>query len=108
MARVLRLRSEAASAVPVREVQRRTGLSRDLQQQHPAMGAGIHEDRQRHTTRLQAGKDLNSMTKLIVDGKEIEVPPQFTLLQACAPARPELPPACYHERPSTAVNSPPF
>jgi UPF0288 family protein (methanogenesis marker protein 3) len=26
------------------------------------------------------------MTKLIVDGKEIEVPPEYTLLQACEAA----------------------
>jgi NADH-quinone oxidoreductase subunit G len=25
------------------------------------------------------------MTKLIVDGKEIDVPPEYTLLQACEP-----------------------
>jgi NADH-quinone oxidoreductase subunit G len=27
------------------------------------------------------------MTKLIVDGKEIDVPPEYTLLQACEAAR---------------------
>ena len=27
------------------------------------------------------------MTKLIVDGKEIDVPPTYTLLQACEAAR---------------------
>ena len=58
MAGLLRLRPEAASAVPVREEQRRAGLSRDLQHRHPAMGEGVPEDRQRHTTRLQARKDL--------------------------------------------------
>jgi NADH-quinone oxidoreductase subunit G len=68
------------------------------------MGAGIHEDRQRHTTRLQAGKDLNSMTKLIVDGKEIDVPAEFTLLQACEAAGAEIPRFCYHERLSIAGN----
>ena len=32
----------------------------DLQHRHPAMGEGVHEDRRRHTTRLQAGKDLRA------------------------------------------------
>ena len=35
----------------------RAGLSRDLRRGDPAMGEGVHEDRQRHTARLQAGKD---------------------------------------------------
>ena len=49
---------KTASAVPVREEPGRAGLSCDLQRRHPAMGEGVHEDRQRHTTRLQARKDL--------------------------------------------------
>jgi NADH-quinone oxidoreductase subunit G len=44
------------------------------------------------------------MTKLIVDGKEIEVPPEFTLLQACEAAGAEIPRFCYHERLSIAGN----
>ena len=44
------------------------------------------------------------MTKLIVDGKEIEVPPDFTLLQACEAAGAEIPRFCYHERLSIAGN----
>jgi NADH-quinone oxidoreductase subunit G len=68
------------------------------------MGEGVDEDRQRHTTRLQAGKDLNSMTKLIVDGKEIDVPAEYTLLQACEAAGAEIPRFCYHERLSIAGN----
>ncbi len=44
------------------------------------------------------------MTKLIVDGKEIEVPPEFTLLQACETAGAEIPRFCFHERLSIAGN----
>ena len=44
------------------------------------------------------------MTKLIVDGKEIEVPPEYTLLQACELAGAEIPRFCYHERLSIAGN----
>jgi NADH-quinone oxidoreductase subunit G len=44
------------------------------------------------------------MTKLIVDGKEIDVPPEYTLLQACEAAGAEIPRFCYHERLSIAGN----
>src|SRR6202047_1319645 len=44
------------------------------------------------------------MTKLIVDGKEIDVPPEFTILQACEQAGAEIPRFCYHERLSIAGN----
>src|SRR5712691_5635379 len=44
------------------------------------------------------------MTKLIVDGKEIDVPPDFTLLQACEAAGAEIPRFCFHERLSIAGN----
>ena len=44
------------------------------------------------------------MTKLIVDGKEIDVPPDYTLLQACEAAGAEIPRFCYHERLSIAGN----
>ncbi len=44
------------------------------------------------------------MTKLIVDGKEIEVPPEYTLLQACEAAGAEIPRFCFHERLSIAGN----
>src|SRR6187549_1103550 len=44
------------------------------------------------------------MTKLIVDGKEIEVPPTYTLLQACEAAGAEIPRFCFHERLSIAGN----
>jgi len=44
------------------------------------------------------------MTKLVVDGKEIDVPPEFTLLQACEAAGAEIPRFCFHERLSIAGN----
>ena len=44
------------------------------------------------------------MTKLIVDGKEIEVPPEYTLLQACEAGGAEIPRFCFHERLSIAGN----
>src|SRR5690242_6821265 len=44
------------------------------------------------------------MTKLIVDDKEIDVPPDYTLLQACEAAGAEIPRFCFHERLSIAGN----
>jgi NADH-quinone oxidoreductase subunit G len=44
------------------------------------------------------------MTKLIIDGKEIDVPAEFTLLQACEAVGAEIPRFCYHERLSIAGN----
>jgi NADH-quinone oxidoreductase subunit G len=44
------------------------------------------------------------MTKLIVDGKEIEVAPDYTLLQACEAAGAEIPRFCFHDRLSIAGN----
>src|SRR3989440_10856508 len=44
------------------------------------------------------------MTKLIVDGTEIDVPPEYTLLQACEMAGAEIPRFCFHERLSIAGN----
>src|SRR5690242_10678833 len=44
------------------------------------------------------------MAKIIVDGKEIDVPPEYTLLQACEAAGAEIPRFCYHERLSIAGN----
>jgi NADH-quinone oxidoreductase subunit G len=45
-----------------------------------------------------------TMPKLIVDGQEIEVPADYTLLQACEAAGAEVPRFCYHERLSIAGN----
>ena len=44
------------------------------------------------------------MTKLLIDGTEIDVPPEFTLLQACEAAGAEIPRFCFHERLSIAGN----
>jgi NADH-quinone oxidoreductase subunit G len=44
------------------------------------------------------------MTKLIVDGHEIDVPGEYTLLQACEAAGAEIPRFCFHERLSIAGN----
>jgi len=60
VAGVLRLRSEAASAVPVRQERSRAGVSRDLRQRHAAMDQDRNEDRQRDAARLQAGKDVKT------------------------------------------------
>src|SRR6476620_2319087 len=45
-----------------------------------------------------------SMTKLIIDGTEVDVPAEYTLLQACEEAGAEIPRFCYHERLSIAGN----
>lgn len=42
--------------------------------------------------------------KLNIDGKDIEVPRHYTLLQACEEAGAEIPRFCYHERLSVAGN----
>ena len=44
------------------------------------------------------------MTKIIIDGKELDVPPDYTLLQACEQAGAEIPRFCFHERLSIAGN----
>jgi len=44
------------------------------------------------------------MTKIIIDGKEIEVPDHYTLLQAAEAAGAEIPRFCFHERLSIAGN----
>ena len=44
------------------------------------------------------------MTKIIVDGTEVDVPPEYTLLQACEAAGAEIPRFCFHERLSIAGN----
>ena len=44
------------------------------------------------------------MAKLIVDGTEVEVPAELTLLQACEEAGAEIPRFCYHDRLSIAGN----
>ncbi|UHC14211.1 NADH-quinone oxidoreductase subunit NuoG [Methylobacterium currus] len=44
------------------------------------------------------------MTKILVDGIEVDVPPDYTLLQACEVAGAEIPRFCFHERLSIAGN----
>ena len=44
------------------------------------------------------------MAKIIVDGVEVDVPPEYTLLQAAEAAGKEIPRFCYHERLSVAGN----
>ncbi|MCU0883135.1 MAG: NADH-quinone oxidoreductase subunit NuoG [Hyphomonadaceae bacterium] len=44
------------------------------------------------------------MAKIVVDGTEVDVPPEYTLLQACEAAGAEIPRFCYHERLSVAGN----
>jgi NADH-quinone oxidoreductase subunit G len=44
------------------------------------------------------------MAKIIIDGTEVDVPPEFTLLQACEAAGAEIPRFCFHERLSIAGN----
>ena len=44
------------------------------------------------------------MSKILVDGVEVDVPPELTLLQACEAAGAEIPRFCYHERLSIAGN----
>jgi NADH-quinone oxidoreductase subunit G len=68
------------------------------------MGEERDENRGHCAARLQAAKDLEPMTKLIIDGKEIDVPAEYTLLQACEAAGAEIPRFCYHERLSIAGN----
>ncbi|KQU05435.1 NADH dehydrogenase [Methylobacterium sp. Leaf469] len=44
------------------------------------------------------------MTKIVVDGTEVDVPADYTLLQACEIAGAEIPRFCFHERLSIAGN----
>jgi len=47
---------------------------------------------------------MSEKRKIIIDGKEIEVDPRLTLIQACEEAGVEIPRFCYHERLSIAGN----
>jgi NADH-quinone oxidoreductase subunit G len=53
---------------------------------------------------LRRAKRTGGMTKLIVDDREIDVPPEYTLLQACEAAGAEIPRFCFQERLSIAGN----
>jgi NADH-quinone oxidoreductase subunit G len=47
---------------------------------------------------------MSETRKIIIDGREIEVDPAMTLIQACEQAGIEIPRFCYHERLSIAGN----
>ncbi|ATX66329.1 NADH-quinone oxidoreductase subunit NuoG [Roseinatronobacter bogoriensis] len=47
---------------------------------------------------------MSELRKIIIDGKDVEVPPEMTLIQACEEAGIEIPRFCYHERLSIAGN----
>ncbi|MGP9788461.1 NADH-quinone oxidoreductase subunit NuoG [Roseinatronobacter sp. NSM] len=47
---------------------------------------------------------MSDLRKIIIDGKEVEVPISMTLIQACEQAGVEVPRFCYHERLSIAGN----
>ena len=47
---------------------------------------------------------MSDLRKVVIDGKEIEVPGAMTLIQACEEAGIEIPRFCYHERLSIAGN----
>ncbi len=44
------------------------------------------------------------MAKVVIDGKELDLDPSLTLLQACEMAGAEIPRFCFHERLSVAGN----
>ncbi|TVP71991.1 MAG: NADH-quinone oxidoreductase subunit G [Rhodobacteraceae bacterium] len=47
---------------------------------------------------------MSQLRKIIIDGQELEVPVEMTLIQACEEAGIEIPRFCYHERLSIAGN----
>ncbi len=47
---------------------------------------------------------MTDLRKIIIDGREVEVDPAMTLIQACEQAGVEIPRFCYHERLSIAGN----
>ncbi len=47
---------------------------------------------------------MSNLRKIIIDGHEVEVDPNLTLIQACEQAGIEVPRFCYHERLSIAGN----
>lgn len=48
--------------------------------------------------------DMSQLRKIVIDGQEVDVPPEMTLIQACEEAGIEIPRFCYHERLSIAGN----
>ena len=47
---------------------------------------------------------MSQLRKIVIDGQEVDVPPEMTLIQACEEAGIEIPRFCYHERLSIAGN----
>ncbi|MBF9032247.1 NADH-quinone oxidoreductase subunit G [Rhodobacterales bacterium HKCCE3408] len=47
---------------------------------------------------------MSDLRKIVIDGREVEVDPALTLIQACEQAGIEIPRFCYHERLSIAGN----
>ncbi|MEM7238017.1 MAG: 2Fe-2S iron-sulfur cluster-binding protein, partial [Pseudomonadota bacterium] len=47
---------------------------------------------------------MSDLRKVIIDGQEVEVDPNLTLIQACEQVGIEIPRFCYHERLSIAGN----
>ncbi|SLN41315.1 NADH-quinone oxidoreductase subunit NuoG [Roseisalinus antarcticus] len=47
---------------------------------------------------------MSDLRKIVIDGKEVEVPGAMTLIQACEEAGIEIPRFCYHERLTIAGN----
>ena len=47
---------------------------------------------------------MSELRKIVIDGREVEVDPAMTLIQACEQAGIEIPRFCYHERLSIAGN----
>ena len=47
---------------------------------------------------------MTDLRKVNIDGQEIEVPADYTVMQACEHAGAEIPRFCYHERLSIAGN----
>jgi NADH-quinone oxidoreductase subunit G len=55
-------------------------------------------------TAVPEARSMTDTRKIIIDGKELEVDPALTLIQACEEAGIEIPRFCYHERLSIAGN----
>ena len=91
---------------------RPTSDSGYLEQYARSSGFITNTDDPRHTpppppssrTRRVREEGRQAMPKLIIDGKEHEVPAGITLIQACELAGIEIPRFCYHERLSIAGN----
>ena len=67
-------------------------------------GRFAHLRRRNKSVHARPAKAVSHMTKILVDGVEVDVPPELTLLQACEAAGAEIPRFCYHERLSIAGN----